>query len=428
MGKSIEIGAPPSNISQGINFGVCDVTKNCFQKKAELFFSIRKMATFVVFKENPMKNIQMVDVKGQYSKIKEEVNTSVLEVIQSGAFINGPAVKSFQHNLEKYLGAKYVIPCGNGTDALQIALMALGLQPGDEVIVPAFTYVATAEVIALLHLIPVMVDVDPGTFNLTPDILEAAITPKTKAVVPVHLFGQSCDMEGIMQVAEKHGLFVVEDNAQAIGADYTFSDGSVKKTGVIGHIGCTSFYPSKNLGAFGDGGAIFTQDEALAKKLRMMANHGQSVRYYHDEIGVNSRLDAIQAAILDIKLKHLDEYARARQSAAAFYDRAFEGIAGIITPKRQYNSTHVFHQYTLLLKGKDRAEFQKALSAKGVPSMIYYPVPLYEQKAYAGVFSGGVDFLPVTDSLCREVVSLPIHTEMTEELLQYISNTVIEVL
>ncbi len=371
-----------------------------------------------------MQNIQMVDVKGQYQKIKTEVDQSVQDVIKSGAFINGPAVKSFQKNLASYLEVDYVIPCGNGTDALQIALMALDLQPGDEVIVPAFTYVATAEVIALLRLTPVMVDVDADTFNLTPEIVEAAITPRTKAVVPVHLFGQSCDMEPIMEVAQKHGLYVVEDNAQAIGADYTFADGSTRKTGTIGHIGCTSFYPSKNLGAFGDGGAIFTRDEQLAKKLRMMANHGQSVRYYHDEIGVNSRLDSIQAAILDIKLKHLDEYAAARQKAAAFYDKAFENVANIRTPKRQPNSTHVFHQYTLLLEGIDRTEFQRKLKDKGVPSMVYYPVPLYEQKAYSGKFSGGVDFLPVTDRLCKEVVSLPIHTEMTEELLTYISDVV----
>lgn len=379
-------------------------------------------------KNTPMKSIQMVDVKGQYSKMKNEVDTAVLDVISSGAFINGPAVKSFQSNLESYLDVEHVIPCANGTDALQIALMALELKPGDEVIVPAFTYVATAEVIALLRLIPVMVDVDPGTFNLTPEILEQAITTRTKAVVPVHLFGQSCDMEGIMKVADKHGLFVVEDNAQAIGADFTFRDGTVQKTGTIGHIGCTSFYPSKNLGAFGDGGAIFTRDEALAKKLRKIANHGQDVRYYHDDIGVNSRLDSIQAAILDIKLKYLDQYAAARQSAAQFYDRAFEGLEGIVIPKRATNSTHVFHQYTLLLKGINRADFQVALSAKGVPSMIYYPVPLYEQKAYAGVFSGGVDFLPVTDQLCKEVVSLPIHTEMTEDLLSYICGVVKEVL
>lgn len=371
-----------------------------------------------------MQNIHMVDVKGQYQKIKSEVNQSVLDVIESGAFINGPAVKSFQANLEKYLDAKHVIPCGNGTDALQIALMALGLEPGDEVIVPAFTFVATAEVIALLRLIPVMVDVDPDTFNVTPEIVEKAITPKTKAIVPVHLFGQSCDMEPIMEVAKKHNLYVVEDNAQAIGADYTYGNGDVKKTGVLGHIGCTSFYPSKNLGAYGDGGAIFTNDDAMAAKCRMVANHGMERRYYHDDIGVNSRLDSVQAAILDIKLKHLDDYAGARQAAAAYYDKAFEGIDGLQIPKRQHNSSHVFHQYTLRVKDGRRDELQAYLKEKGVPAMIYYPVPLYEQEAYKGEFSGGVDFLPVTDMLSKEVLSLPMHTEMTEEILAYITESV----
>ncbi len=372
-----------------------------------------------------MDNIQMVDVRGQYQKIKPEVNKAVLEVIESGAFINGPAVKSFQANLEQYLGAKHVIPCANGTDALQIALMALGLEPGDEVIVPAFTYVATAEVIALLRLIPKMVDVDPQTFNVTAEIVEAAITPKTKAIVPVHLFGQSCDMEPIMAVAKKHNLYVVEDNAQAIGADYSFSDGAVKKTGTIGHIGCTSFYPSKNLGAYGDGGAICTNDDELAAKLRMVANHGQVRRYYHDIIGVNSRLDSIQAAILDIKLSHLDEYAGARQQAANYYDNAFEGNEHLVIPAREKNSSHVFHQYTLLVKNGKRGELQEYLRDKGVPSMIYYPVPLYEQEAYQGEFSGGIDFLEVTDSLCKEVLSLPVHTEMNEEILAFITKAVL---
>ncbi|MCB0653621.1 MAG: DegT/DnrJ/EryC1/StrS family aminotransferase [Saprospiraceae bacterium] len=372
-----------------------------------------------------MENIQMVDVKGQYQKIKSAVDQAVLDVIESGAFINGPAVNAFQQHLEEYLGAKYVIPCANGTDALQIALMSLGLEPGDEVIVPAFTYVATAEVIALLRLIPVMVDVDPGTFNVTAEIIEKAITPKTKAIVPVHLFGQSCDMEPIMEVANRHHLYVVEDNAQAIGADYTFSNGTRSKTGTIGHIGCTSFYPSKNLGAFGDGGALYTNDEGLAKKCRMIANHGQVRRYYHDEIGVNSRLDTIQAAILDIKLSHLDEYARARQSAAAYYDKAFADVDGLQIPVRQPNSSHVFHQYTLLVKNGKREVLQEYLSAHGVPSMIYYPVPLYAQEAYRGEFSGGVEFLEVTDQLCKEVLSLPIHTEMTEEIQNYIIKAVL---
>lgn len=372
-----------------------------------------------------MENIQMVDVKGQYKKIKTAVDKAVLDVIESGAFINGPAVNAFQLHMEEYLGAKYVIPCANGTDALQIALMALGLEPGDEVIVPAFTYVATAEVIALLRLIPVMVDVDPGTFNVTAEIIEKAITPNTKAIVPVHLFGQSCDMEPIMEVANRHHLYVVEDNAQAIGADYTFRNGTRSKTGTIGHIGCTSFYPSKNLGAFGDGGALYTNDEGLAKKCKMIANHGQVRRYYHDEIGVNSRLDSIQAAILDIKLNHLDEYALARQVAAAYYDNALADVDGLQIPARQPNSSHVFHQYTLLVKNGKREALQEYLSAHGVPSMIYYPVPLYEQEAYRGEFSGGVEFLEVTDQLCKEVLSLPIHTEMTEEIQHYIIKAVL---
>lgn len=372
-----------------------------------------------------MQNIQMVDVKGQYQKIKPEVNKAVLDVIESGAFINGPAVKSFQADLEAYLGVNHVIPCANGTDALQIALMALGLEPGDEVIVPAFTYVATAEVIALLRLIPKMVDVDPDTFNLTAEIVEAAISPKTKAIVPVHLFGQSCDMEPIMEIAQKHNLWVVEDNAQAIGADYSFADGSKQKTGTIGHIGCTSFYPSKNLGAYGDGGAICTNDDKLAAKLRMVANHGQVRRYYHDEIGVNSRLDSIQAAILGIKLKQLDDYASARQKAAAYYDKAFEGVGGLEIPARQSNSSHVFHQYTLKVSDGKRNTLQEYLKEKGVPSMIYYPVPLYEQEAYRGEFSGGIEFLEHTDTLCKEVISLPIHTEMNEQILDFISKAVL---
>jgi dTDP-4-amino-4,6-dideoxygalactose transaminase len=369
-------------------------------------------------------NIQMVDLKGQYKKIQEEVDQAVLEVIRSAAFINGPAVKSFQANLEQYLGAKHVIPCANGTDALQIAFMALGLQPGDEVIVPAFTYVATAEVIALLRLKPIMVDVDPDTFNITADIIEAAVTPNTKAVVPVNLFGQSCDMEPIMEVAKKHNLYVVEDNAQAIGADYTFSNGQTQKTGTIGHFGCTSFYPSKNLGAYGDGGAIYTNDDELASMLRMMANHGQNKRYYHAHVGVNSRLDSIQAAILDIKLKHLDAYAEKRREAAAHYDKAFAGMDQLVVPVRQHNSTHVFHQYTLKVKDGKRDELQTYLKEKGLPSMIYYPVPLYEQEAYKGLGDRQVDFLPVTDQLCKEVISLAMHSELNQEQLEHITETV----
>jgi UDP-2-acetamido-2-deoxy-ribo-hexuluronate aminotransferase len=367
-----------------------------------------------------MNPIQMVDLKGQYEKIKSEIDEAVLSCLASTAYINGKEVASFQKNLENYLGVKHVIPCANGTDALQIAMMALGLQPGDEVIVPSFTYVATAEVIALLKLQPVMVEVDADTFNVTAEIVEQAITPRTKAVVPVHLFGQSCDMEAMMRVAERHNLFVIEDNAQAIGADYTFADGTVKKAGTIGHVGCTSFFPSKNLGCFGDGGAIFTNDDDLAELMRMIANHGQTRRYYHSYIGVNSRLDTIQAAILDVKLKRLDEYCGARRHAAAFYDAAFAEIEEIQTPVRQPNSTHVFHQYTLQIKNGERDALMTHLLEKGVPSMTYYPLPLYRQIAFAPYVRE--DFvLPVTEKLCDSVLSLPIHTEMNEELLGYIT-------
>lgn len=363
-------------------------------------------------------NIQMVDLKGQYLKLKEEIDQAVLEVIESCAYINGPAVRAFQAHMEEYNNVQHVIPVANGTDALQIALMALDLQPGDEVIVPAFTYVSTAEVIALLQLKPVMVDVDPDTFNLTAEIMEAAITPRTKAVVPVNLFGQSCDLEPIMAVAKKHDLYVVEDNAQAIGADYTFTDGRSQKTGTIGHIGCTSFYPSKNLGAYGDGGAITTNHDELAAKLRMVANHGQTRRYYHDAVGVNSRLDSIQAAILNIKLRELDNYAAARNRAADYYDQALAEVAELVPPKRQPNSTHVFHQYTLKVQDGRRDDLQRYLSDRAIPSMIYYPVPLYEQEAFKGFTD--VTQLPVTDQLCKEVISLPMHTELNEEMLAYV--------
>lgn len=369
-------------------------------------------------------NIQMVDLKTQYSHIQAEIDEAVLSVIRSTAFINGPKVKAFKEAFSNYLGAKHVIPCANGTDALQIALMALELEPGDEVIVPAFTYVATAEVIALLRLTPVMVDVDPHTFNLTADILESAITPKTKAVVPVHLFGQSCDMEAIMQVANKHGIWVIEDNAQAIGADYTLADGSVQKTGTLGHIGCTSFYPSKNLGAYGDGGALYTNDNSLGPKCAMMANHGQVKRYYHDAIGVNSRLDAMQAAILEIKLRHLDQYAAARQKAAAYYDEHLGSISALQVPVRQANSSHVFHQYTLLVKNGKRDELAAHLKAAGVPSMIYYPVPLYKQNAYKAFIPADFQDLPITEALCESVISLPMHTELDESVLAFICQTV----
>ena len=365
----------------------------------------------------------MVDLKSQYEKIKSEIDQAVIGVIESTQFINGSQVKLFQANLEKYLSVKHVIPCANGTDALQIALMACGLDIGDEVIVPSFTYVATAEVIGLLKLRPVMVDVDEKTFNVTAEIIEKAITPRTKAIVPVHLYGQTCDMEAIMQVAEKYGLFVIEDNAQAIGSDYTFADGTQKKSGTIGHIGCTSFYPSKNLGCYGDGGAIFTNDDALAEKIRIIANHGQTKTYYHDLIGVNSRLDSIQAAILNIKLARLDEYCDARRKVADFYDEKFAEIEELETPFRAKNSTHVFHQYTLQVKNGKRDEFNEYLKSFEIPTMIYYPVPLYKQKAFAESVEPNFS-LPTTEKLCEEVISLPMHTEMETEQLEFITEKV----
>lgn len=372
-----------------------------------------------------MKPIQMVDLKGQYEKIKTEIDREVLDCIASAAFINGPKVGEFQQNLEKYLNIKHVIPCANGTDALQIAMMALDLKEDDEVIVPSFTFIATAEVIALLKLQPVMVEVNEKTFNITAEIIEKAITPKTKAIVPVHLFGQSCDMSPIMKLAEKHNLYVIEDNAQAIGSDYRFDDGTAKKAGTIGHIGTTSFFPSKNLGCYGDGGAIFTEDDALAEKMRVIANHGQSERYYHSAIGVNSRLDSIQAAILNVKLKYLDEYCAARRDVANAYDEAFTEIEELQKPVREKNSTHVFHQYTLQVKNGERNDLHKYLAEKSVPSMIYYPVPLYRQEAFKDYVSP--DFQqPITEKLCDEVLSLPIHTEMDKETQKYIIENVKE--
>ena len=371
-----------------------------------------------------MRPLQMVDTKTQYLKIKPEVDAAVLAVMESSMFIGGKVVNDFADNLAKYHGSKHCIPCANGTDALQIAMMALGLQPGDEVITPSFTYIATVEVAALLHIKPIFAEVNPQTFCIDPEAIEKAITPKTKAIIPVHLYGHAADMEKIMAIAAKHHLFVIEDNAQAIGCDYTFSDGMVKKTGTIGHIGCTSFYPSKNLGAFGDGGAMFTDDDELAARLRMIASHGQSKRYYHDVVGCNSRLDAIQAAILNIKLKHLDEYISARRKAAGFYDRAFAGNKSITVPFRDGNNKHVFHQYTLLLHGVDRDGLHKFLADEGVPSMIYYPVPAHRQKMFDAF--GGSDFqLPVTDWLTERVISLPIHTELDEEQQQFIVDKVL---
>lgn len=374
-----------------------------------------------------MIKLQMVDLATQYQKIKSEVDTAVISVMESTSFIGGEKVKSFRENLERYLNAKHVIPCANGTDALQISFMALGLQPGDEVIVPAFTYVATAEVIALLRLRPVMVDVDPNDFNIDTSVIRDAITSRTKAIVPVHLFGQCANMEEIMKIAEEYNLYVVEDNAQAIGSDYFFSDGRKRKAGTIGHIGCTSFFPSKNLGCYGDGGAIFTNDDELASRLTMIANHGQSKQYYHDLVGVNSRLDAIQAAILDIKLKHLDEYAAARRRAADYYDSRFAGNPHILIPARNSYSTHVFHQYTLRITNGKRDALKEFLSLNQIPCAIYYPLPLYEQKAFKP-FMDEARPLPVTELLCKEVISLPMHTELDPSRQDMVIDKVLEFL
>jgi UDP-2-acetamido-2-deoxy-ribo-hexuluronate aminotransferase len=370
-----------------------------------------------------MQQIQMVDLVSQYNKISDQIDKAIIDVVRSSAYINGPEVKQFQSELEAYLGVKHVIPCANGTDALQIAMMALGFKPGDEIITASFTYVATAEVIALLRLKPILVDVDPETFNIDPAAIEAAITEKTVAIVPVHLFGQCADMERILEIARKYNLSVIEDTAQAIGADYTFSNGSSKKAGTLGTVGCTSFFPSKNLGCFGDGGAIFTGDDDLAAKIRKIANHGQSVQYYHDEIGVNSRLDSIQAAILRIKLRHLDDYIKARHQAAAYYDQEFGNNPTLILPGREKNSTHVFHQYTLRARGFNRSELKQKLSEQGIPCMIYYPVPLHMQKAYLDArYTSG--HFPVTEQLCENVFSLPMHTELTTDQLERITTAV----
>jgi len=367
-----------------------------------------------------MQPIRMVDLKTQYLHIKNEIDEAILQVLDSTQFIHGPFVEEFRKNLEQYLGVKHVIPCGNGTDALQVSMMALNLQPGDEVIAPSFTFVATAEVIALLKLRPVLVDVDPKTFNISVDAIKKAITPKTKAIVPVHLFGQAADMEEILAIAKEHNLYVIEDACQSIGSDYYFSDGTVKKTGTIGDIGCTSFFPSKNLGAYGDGGAIFTNNDELADKLRMIVNHGMKVRYYHDEIGVNSRLDAIQASILNVKLKYLEKYIEARRKAADYYDKAFANHPKLITPYRSPRSRHVFHQYTLIANGFNRNELINYLQEQQIPVMIYYPVPMHQQKAYRDPRYKEGDF-PVSEWLSKNVFSLPMHTELDEEQLEYIT-------
>jgi dTDP-4-amino-4,6-dideoxygalactose transaminase len=366
----------------------------------------------------------MVDLKGQYVHIQQEVDQAVLSAIREAQFINGPQVAAFTDELSQYLDGAHVIPCANGTDALQIAMMALDLKLGDEVIVPSFTYVATAEVIGLLQLKPVMVDVDPNSFNINADTIRTAITSKTKVIVPVHLFGQCADMEPILALAKEKGLFVIEDTAQAIGASYTFKDGTKMKAGTMGHIGCTSFFPSKNLGCYGDGGAIYTMDSNLAERLRMIANHGQIKKYVHKYIGVNSRLDTVQAAILRIKLRYLDTYSAARNAAASKYDQLLAGIAGLVTPVRQANSTHVFHQYTMKVTGGRRDSLKNHLEQAGIPAMIYYPVPLNEQEAYQAIGRVEGD-LSNTQDLCASVLSIPMHTELTDEQIKLITDTII---
>jgi len=366
--------------------------------------------------------IPMLDLKGQYKKIKSEVDSSIQQVIDSGIFINGKEVSDFEKNLSEFLSSKYVVACANGTDALQIAMMALELKPGDEVIVPSFTYAATAEVVGLLGLVPVLVDVDPRSFNIKVEDIEKSITPKTKAIVPVHLFGQISDMEKIMEIAGKHGLYVVEDNAQALGATYTYGDGSKKYAGTIGHIGCTSFFPTKNLGCYGDGGALFTQDKALAEKIRMVTDHGQKVKYYHDIIGCNSRLDTIQAAVLNIKLRHLNEYSAARYKAAQKYRELLSDLDEIILPLESEFSTHVYHQFTIRVS-KGRDELKQYLFDKGIASMIYYPLALNHQKAFSSISKIKVS-LENAERVAGEVLSLPMHTELNESDQVVICNAI----
>jgi dTDP-4-amino-4,6-dideoxygalactose transaminase len=374
-----------------------------------------------------MNEIKMVDLKGQYHQIKQDLDAAIQEVIDNTEFINGSAVKNFQKNLEQYLSVKHVIPCANGTDALQIAMMALGLKPGDEIITTNFTFIATVEVIAMLGLKPVLADVDENTFLLSPETVEKLITPKTKAIVPVHLFGQCCDMEHLMKVAEKHNLYVIEDAAQAMGADFKYKTGSIQKAGTIGDIGCTSFFPSKNLGCFGDGGALFTNNDELAATIRSIANHGMKVRYYHDHIGINSRLDTIQAAILNVKLKYLEQYNLARQKAADYYDMAFKNELRVQVPQRVSNSNHIFHQYTIIIKEGDRDGLKNFLQSKGIPAMVYYPVTMHMQHAYQYLGYKEGDF-PISEKLCSSVLSLPMHTELDNQQLEYITSSIIEFL
>ena len=374
-----------------------------------------------------MRQIQMVDLKSQYDKIKNDVNAQMQQVMDAASFIKGEKVATFQRHLENYLNVKHVVPVGNGTDALQIALMSLGLHPGDEVITPTFTFIATVEVIALLGLTPVLVDVDRETFCMSPDAVRRAITEKTKVILPVHLFGQNADMESLRAIAQEHKLYVVEDACQSMGSHYTFQNGESYASGCMGNIGCTSFFPSKNLGCFGDGGALFTNDDALAATIRSLANHGMEVRYHHDRIGVNSRLDSLQAAVLDVKLAHLDQYIAARQSAAEFYNRALTDCDKITIPGHQPQSTHAFHQYTVLLHDIDRNTIQAKLTAKGIPSMVYYPIPIHLQKAYVYLGHKTGDF-PIAEHLSQQVLSLPMHTELDEEQLNYIVTSLKEAL
>ena len=370
-----------------------------------------------------MKKIEMVDLKGQYLRIKTEIDSAINEVIENTAFINGKHVETFSENLKTYLGVNYVVPCANGTDALQVALMALNLKTGDEVIVPSFTFIASAEVIGLLGLRPVMVDVDYDNFNVTAKNIEKAITVNTKAIIPVHLFGQASQMEEIMLLAKKYDLYVVEDNAQALGADYIFDSGKRQKLGTIGHIGCTSFFPSKNLGCYGDGGAVFTNDETLAKRLKMICNHGSTVKYHHEVLGVNSRLDTLQAAILDVKLKYLNTFNKMRYEAAQRYSYAFKDISGIITPKESTFSTHVYHQYTLKVLDGKRDELKEFLAKHGIPAMVYYPIPLHKQEAFLQIAHQSGD-MSVAEKLCDEVLSLPMHTELDLSTIAFIISKV----
>ncbi len=372
-----------------------------------------------------MQNIPMVDLKGQYKKIKPEIDTAVINCIESAQFIKGDQVAIFEKKLADFLDVKHVVGCGNGTDALQIALMALGLQPSDEIIVPAFTYVATAEAIALLRLVPVMVDVEPGTFNISPAEIEKAITRKTKAIVPVHLYGQSADMHAIMEIAKQHNLFVIEDNAQALGAEYIFPDCKQQKTGTIGHIGCNSFFPTKNLGCFGDGGAITTNNSELAEKCRMIGAHGQKKKYHHSVIGCNSRLDTIQAAILNVKLNYFDEHLEARQKAAGIYYNLLSGVDWIELPEKSENALHTFNQFTLKIKNGNRNKLQAFLKENGIPTIIYYPLPLYKQEAFKKYWESGKE-LENTERLCNSVLSIPMHTELTENVQNYIAKTILK--